>query len=125
MIRFVLNLDPRAHVGHQQFESLNWLPVDKRVEQIMMCHTFKIKHNLAPDYVDNFLVSQDAVHSYSTRLRQKGGFSLPKVKGSGSKSFSFLAAKLWNILPSHLTDITRFHQFKVAIKSHFLNSIPF
>ena len=57
LIRFVLNLDPRAHVGHQQFESLNWLPVDKRVEQIMMCHTFKIKHNLAPDYMDYCLVS--------------------------------------------------------------------
>jgi len=36
------------------------------------------------------------VHSYSTRLSQRGGFSLPKVKASGS--LSVIGAKLWNTL---------------------------
>lgn len=125
LVRFILNLEPRAHVGQQHFETLNWLPVNKRVEQIMLCHVFKVKHNLAPDYMDYFFTSQDTVHSYSTRLSQKGGFGLPKVKGAGSKSFSFIGAKLWNDLPSNLTDITKYQSFKVAIKGHFLSSIAF
>jgi len=47
---FILDLKLRDHVGHQQFESLNWLPVNKRVEQVMLCHVFKVKHKLAPSY---------------------------------------------------------------------------
>lgn len=35
LIRFVLNLDPRSHIGHEEFNSLNWLPVSKRVDQII------------------------------------------------------------------------------------------
>ena len=125
LIRFILDLKPRDHVGHQQFESLNWLPVNKRVEQVMLCHVFKVKHKLAPSYMNSFLVSQNTVHSYSTRLSEKGGFNLPKAKGSGCKSFSFIGAKLWNNLPCHLTDINNFQSFKVAIKSHLLNSSTF
>jgi len=91
----------------------------------MLCHVFKVKHKLAPSYMNSFLVSQNTVHSYSTRLSEKCGFNLPKAKGSGCKSFSFIGAKLWNNLPCHLTDINNFQSFKVAIKSHLLNSSTF
>jgi len=77
LIRFILDLKPRDHVGHQQFESPNWLPANKRVEQVMLGHVFKVKHKLAPSYMNSFLVSQNIVHSYSTRLSAKGGFNLP------------------------------------------------
>ena len=52
--------------------------------------------------MDYYLVLADTVHSYNTRLSQRGGFSLPKVKGSGSKSFSFIGAKLLNTLPTNI-----------------------
>ena len=79
-----------------------------------------MKHKLAPAYIDYHLAPQDTVHSYSTRLSQKGGFSLPKVKGSGSKSFSCIGAKLWNTLPANISDIDKLQSFKVAIKNHFI-----
>jgi len=41
---------------------------------------FKSKHKLAPAYMDCHLVSQDTAHSYSTRLSQRGEFSLPRSK---------------------------------------------
>jgi len=70
LIMFILDLNPRARVGHRHVQSRNWLPVNKKVEQISLCHLFKIKHKLAPAYMDYHLVPQDTVH-YSTSLSQK------------------------------------------------------
>ena len=92
LIRFILDLNPRAHVGHQNVQSLNLLPVNKRAEHIILCYMFKIKHKLAPAFMDYHQVPQGTVHS--DRVSKRGGFSLPKDKGSGSKSFSFMGDKL-------------------------------
>jgi hypothetical protein len=78
IMRFVLNLDSRAHIDPSLFKSLNWLPVHRRVEQIMLCYIFKIKNGLSPDYMSEHFISQDSVvHNYSTRLSQKGGYCVP------------------------------------------------
>jgi len=121
LIRFILDLNAGAHVGHQKFQSLNLLPVKNGV----LCHVFKIKHKLAPAYMAYHLVPQDTVHSYRTRLSQRGGFSLPNVNGSGSKSFSFVNAKLLNTLPANISDIAKLQSFKVAIKSFFIKGLKF
>ena len=123
LIRFVLNLDYRSHVGKEHFKSLDWLPVDKRVEQIILCHVFKIKYGLAPDYMGEHFISQDTVHSYSTRLSHKGAFAVPKVKGFGSRSFSYIGCTLWNKLPFNITQINKLSAFKCAIKKHFMDNI--
>lgn len=123
LIRFVLDLDSRAHIDQSHFKSLNWLPVHMRVNQIMLCHVFKIRNGLSPDYMSEHFVSQDSMHNYSTRLSKKGGYCLPKVKCHGSKSFSFNSIKLWNSLPESLTEVNRLEGFKVAIKSHLMNNI--
>ena len=75
--------------------------------------------------MDNHLVPQDTGHSYITRLSQREGFSVPKAKSSGSKSFSFIGAKLWNTLPTNISDIDKFQTFEVAIKSHFIKGLIF
>jgi hypothetical protein len=89
----------------------------------MLCHVCKITNGLSPDYMSEHFISQDSIHNYSTRLSQKGPYCLPKVKGQGSKSFAFSGIKLWNDLPVNLTKINRLQSFKVAIKSHLMNSI--
>ena len=68
LVRFDPNLDYRSHVGKDYFKSLNWLPVDKRVEQIIICHVFKVKHGLASGYMGKHFIFQDTVHNYITRL---------------------------------------------------------
>ena len=125
MIKFILDLNAGADVGHQNFQSLNLLPVKNGVEQIILCNVLKIKHKLAPAYMDYHLVPQDTVHSYRTRLSQRGGFSLPKVNGSGSKSFSFINAKLLNTLSANISNIAKLQSFKVAIKCFFIKGLNF
>ena len=43
IIRFVLYMDSKAHVGSDVFKSLGWLPVSKRVDQFILNHVFKVK----------------------------------------------------------------------------------
>ena len=123
ILRFVLNLDSRTHIGFDHFRYLNWLPVEKRVQHLMLCHMFKVRNNEAPGYMNDYFVAQDSVHEYNTRLQNKGGYCLPKVKGSGSKSFSFLGSKLWNNLPSNITRLENIKHFKVATKSYLMTNV--
>ena len=41
IIRFVLKMDPRSHVGANEFKSFGWLPVSHRVDQIILNHDFR------------------------------------------------------------------------------------
>ena len=42
IIRFVLNMDSRAHAGSEVFKSLGWVLVSKRVDQIILSNVFKV-----------------------------------------------------------------------------------
>ena len=53
-------------VDDEQFVYLNWLPVSKRVEQIMLCHVHKIRYGLAPDYLGEHFIPLNTVRSRNT-----------------------------------------------------------
>ena len=119
----MLGSDFREHVGPDQFRSVGWLPVSIRVDHIMISYVFKIKHGLAPLYLQDAFLQQSNVHSYNTRLSHNGAYALPKVKSFGMKSFRYLGAKLWNSLNSHLVQITEFNLFKSSLKKHLFSSL--
>ena len=79
IIRFVLKLDPRSDIGSNEFKSLGWLPVSRRVDLIVLNHVFK--SGKSADYMIEHFVPVTSVHSYGTRFRENGCFSIPKVKG--------------------------------------------
>ena len=83
MIRFVLKLDPRSHIGSDEFKSLGWLPVSNRVDKIIFNHIFRINSVTSPDYMGENFIPASSVHNYSTRSRENGNFLYPKVKGFG------------------------------------------
>ena len=71
------------------FKLFGWLPVSKRVDQIILDHVFKINSGSSPDYMIEQFVPVSSVVSYSTQFREDGSFSLPKVKRFGKKSFVY------------------------------------
>ena len=77
-IRFVLNRDSRAHVGSEVFKSLGWLPVSKRVDQIILNQEFKVKSGQCPDYMVEHLCRQ--VPYTHTKFRETGCFFHSKSK---------------------------------------------
>ena len=60
------------------FKQLNWLPVNKRVEQIILCKVFKI-YNGSYKYMNKQFKPQNSLHNHETRSSLKGGFVLPRV----------------------------------------------
>jgi len=87
LILFVLDLESRAHISKEHVELLNRLPVNSRVDYLTLCHVFKMKHGRSPQYIREHFIPQDCVHSYYTRISNKGAFAIPKVKSHGLKSF--------------------------------------
>ena len=123
LIRLVLNLEPRSHIGSDHFRSLNWLPFNKHVDQIILCNVFKVKNGLYPDYLKETFIPQDMVHQHNTRACARGAFAIPEVKGFGSKSFSSLGCFLWNGLPAELTHLKRLSSFKTKVKKYLMDSL--
>lgn len=123
MVRFILNLSPRTHVGRAHFEEVGWLPVHFRVNSIILGHVHKINSNSAPSYLSEHFILANVVHSYSTRFRDSNSYSIPRVKGFGKKSFAYNGCREWNRLPSHIRSITNFNNFKKSVKEHFMQSV--
>ena len=48
VIRNILNLPSRSHIGASEFTMVNWLPVNLRVSQIMINHIFRILNGSSP-----------------------------------------------------------------------------
>ena len=45
-------MDPKSHIGSNEFKSLGWLPVSRRVDQIVLNHFFfQIKPGKSADYM--------------------------------------------------------------------------
>ena len=134
LVRFVLDLDSRSHIGPDHFKSLSWLPVARRVEQITLCHVHKIKYGTAPDYLAEHFVPINSIHDRCTRSRvsarskvnadftfnDTGRFYQPKVGSFGKKSFAYNGIHLWNTLPQELRNVQSQNVFKQSVKTHLL-----
>ena len=46
--RFCLNLNNRAHIGRNEFEQINWLPLNDSFEQLISSMSFKFCNNASP-----------------------------------------------------------------------------
>ena len=100
-----MKIDPRSHIGSNEFKSLGWLPVSRRVDQIVLNHVFKIKSGTSADYMIEHFVQVTSVHSYGTKFRENGCFSIPKVKDFSKKSFAYNGCIFWIDLPKTIKEI--------------------
>ena len=60
VIRFVLGIPPRTHLGCSECSIVNILPVKYRADQIKLNHMFNIVHGSAPEYLNRILTYQEA-----------------------------------------------------------------
>ncbi len=51
LIRFMLNLEPRDHVGIEQINTLGLLNVEDRAKQIRLHNANKVFYKQAPEYI--------------------------------------------------------------------------
>ena len=68
-------------------------------------------------------IPANSVHLTGTRYRNNECFTIPKVKCFGKISFVYYDCVLWNDYPNGIKNLQRHQPFKMADKSHFLDSI--
>ena len=72
IIRFVLKMDPRSHVGANEFKSIGWLPVSRRVDQIILNHVFEIKCGQSAQYMAEHFIQGSPYILMALGLRKVG-----------------------------------------------------
>ena len=98
-------LEPMKHVG--------LLPIEYRVEQLMLGHMFNIINGNAPTYLISGINMNQ--HRYSTRARELSCV-IPRVKSSGLTSFLYQGVCHWNNLPLEIKQCPSKATFKYQVK---------
>ena len=118
MVRFILKLDSRAHIGNDELVNAGFLSVVDRVKQLKLGHVFKIKNKSCPIYLrENFSKLDENAHRRETRSKAYN-FQVPRVN---TNTFAYSAIKDWNSLSNPIKDIKGEQSFKEHVKK-FLRS---
>ena len=92
-IRFCLKLAKRHHISSKEFESINWLPVYKRVHQCLNAITLKFVNNVSPHYLNE--VSEYALQCIIDSRSNFAKLKVPFRKTNmGQKGFSYISPSL-------------------------------
>ena len=85
-------------------QQLDWLPINKRIEEKILKITSKSLTGLCPTYLSDLLTKK--VHTRSLRSADGHSLAVPllKLRTVGDRSFSSVGPRLWNDLPLRLRD---------------------
>ena len=96
--------------------------LQRRREKLIILHIWKILNNIYPNSINLQFKEHHRTTAIKAILKP-----LPKIKGKSltkyEESFQINGAKLWNLLPTELTKITKLNYFKVELNK-FLKHIP-
>ena len=101
MVRFILKLDSRAHIGNDELVNAGFLSVVDRVKQLKLGHVFKIKNKSCPIYLrENFLKLDENTHR-SKNLHKVRLYSALQVHMQGSYSLFSDDLKVTHLAPNY------------------------
>ena len=91
-----------------------------RLDNDLAILTFKIIHQLAPQYLSNKINLASTRHAYNTRLAKNNGiFRVQNVNSFTSKSIKHAIPILWNSLPNDIKNENSLVRFKSKCKQYF------
>ena len=118
MIRFILNLHCRHHIGHKELKEAGFLKVSERVKQLKLGHIFRIRNKTCPSYMNtNFKLLNENTNRSSTRSYQFN-FFLPSTGSQGTKTVFYTGINDWNSLPNSIKEIKSEDLIKEKVKAH-------
>ena len=92
-------------------DTLEWLDVKNGIEMQVMVFIYKIKNQLAPEYLMDILDETNPTHSYGTR--QRNDFYLSRVnKTSTMNNVFYKGLRAYNNLPEHIKKLKNLVAFK-------------
>ena len=114
--RVVKQLGKYCHIT-PVLKELHWLPVRQRIEYKITLLVFKGLNNQAPSYITDLLVPYQPARSLRSQDSNLLTTQQARLQTFGARSFSCVAPKLWNSLPSHMRHMTSGTEFKRALKT--------
>ena len=117
VVRFILNMDSRSHVGQDERNKISLLSVKDRVFQLKLNQVFKIYNDMSPEYLKCNFKRVSSTYSYSTR-GSLHNFIMPRVQGQVRNTFYYTGIQHWNALPNSVKQIGNLPQFKKAVKKY-------
>ena len=119
--RIIMLSNKRDHVTPLMKE-LHWLPIKCRINYKLLMLTFKCLHQLAPQYLADLVT----IYEPGRYLRSSNTLSLTerkaRTKTYGERTFSYMAPRLWNALPSSLRQCQSITNFKTKLKTHLFKN---
>ena len=113
MIRFILKLDNRAHIGNDELIRAVFLSVSDRIKQLKLGHVFKIWNKTCPSYLtENFSRLNENTDRSETRSYAYN-FQVPRIS---TTTFAYTAIKEWNCLSNKIKDNKGEQSFKENVK---------
>ena len=121
-IRFCLKLDKMHHISEEYFKTINWLPVEQRVQQSLDVTVFKYVNKARPYYMKEVFeyASQGRISSRNNYAKLKVPFCKTTM---GQKSLSYIGPSVWNKLPSSMKRNISLNKFKHDVKKHYLREL--
>ena len=96
-------------------DDLHWLPVEKRIVFKILVLTFKIVHGLAPETLCNLLSFRNTDSMILNVIYLNSNF--------GRQSFSYIAPRYWNALPTEIKFSNSLEIFKNKTKTYLFSHL--
>ncbi len=117
IIRFILGLDPRSHIGQAEREKVNMLSVMNRVKELELSHAHNTHNNREPTYLAEHFHRKTDTQTFRTRNKDLN-FCMSISQGPSAHTFYHTAIKDWNSLPKSLQSIESKHLLKAALRKY-------
>ena len=114
VVRFVLDLGPRSHIGQNELDRVGLLCVKDRARQLILHTMFDVHRGTAPSYLCNTFKHNR--NRYSTRSGDNN-FIVPRYTSLATKNFNKIGATEWNDLHNNVKVLSSKSTFKKAVKS--------
>ena len=105
------------------FADIQLLKIDDIRQLQLLTFVYDCQNKLAPTYVHHYFVKFSQVHCYSTTLASRGDLFLERKNTFqyGIRSIEYKGARLWNMIPSHIREVSSPLVFKNNLKKCFLS----
>ena len=122
-IRIISFSEPKSH-SEPLFKSLNLLKLNDVIElQILSFVQHQWSRRLLPPWFSKYLNFTSSAHSYSTTQSCNRNLYVASVNTTsyGLRSLNFTGPRLWNSLPTSITNSSSLRIFRKTLKDSMLN----
>ena len=122
-IRIIAVSEPKSH-SEPLFKSLNLLKLNDVIESQILSFVYQWSRRLLPPCFSEYFEFTSSVHFYSTRQSCNRNLYVTWVKYTtqyGLRSVKFTGPRLWNSLPTSITNSNSLRIFRKTLKNSILN----